>query len=204
MNIVRVALFASGNGSNAMALIEKAKSLSNIEISFVLSDKAGAPVLTKAREANIRTYLVERSSSRAEHEKDQLALLKKHKVDWIFLAGYMRILSADFLRTFSMWHQGASQVVNIHPSLLPAYPGADSIAQAYVDGVEYSGVTLHLVDEGVDTGPILFQKKLERMPMLGLPEWKQQFHRLEHEIYTEFLESLALNLRPTQSFEETV
>ncbi len=204
MKAVRVALFASGNGSNAMAIVEKAKSLHNIEIAFVLSDRAEAPVLEKAKRADIKTYLVERTTTRIEHEGKQLSLLKEHKVDWIFLAGYMRILSADFLKTFSGWHRGATQVVNIHPSLLPAYPGAESIAQAYADKVECSGVTLHLVDEGVDTGQIIVQKPLARPETISLSDWKQRFHQLEHQIYTEFLESLALNLRPTLSFEETV
>lgn len=203
MKTVRIALFASGTGSNAMALIEKAKSLSSIEIAFLLSDKAAAPVLEKAQRANVKTYLVEKTSTRAEHERHQLSLLKEHRVDWILLAGYMRILSADFLKAFSEWHQEATQVVNIHPSLLPAYPGADSIAQAYADQVESSGVTLHLVDEGVDTGQVIVQKVLERPPAITLEAWKQQFHQLEHQIYAEFLESLALGLRPTRSFEET-
>lgn len=204
MKTVRVALFASGSGSNAMALIEKARSLTAIEIAFVLSDKPTAPVLEKAQRANIKTYLVEKTSTRFEHEQKQLSLLKEHRVDWIFLAGYMRILSADFLKIFSQWHQGATQVVNIHPSLLPAYPGADSIAQAFTDKVESSGVTLHLVDEGVDTGQVIVQRPLARPPAITLEDWKQQFHQLEHQIYTEFLESLALSLRPTRSFEETV
>ncbi|MEK2646406.1 phosphoribosylglycinamide formyltransferase [Bdellovibrio sp. BCCA] len=200
----RIAIFASGKGSNAMALIQKAKVFSEgqVEISFVLSDKTDALVLEKAKNDGIRTYLVPKRSDKKSHEKEILGLVREHRIDWIFLAGYMRLLSADFLKTFSEWHNGASQVVNIHPSLLPAYPGVDSIARAYQDEVPLSGVSIHLVDEGMDTGLILAQESLVRNSQDSLEAWEARIHELEHRMYTGFLESLATFQRRTVYFQE--
>lgn len=204
MRPLRVAIFASGTGSNAMALINKAKSFSaqQVEISFVLADKVGAPVLGKASSAGARTYLVEKKKDRATHEQEILALLREHRIDWILLAGYMRLLSPSFLQQLSKWHHGAAQVVNIHPSLLPAYPGVDSIAQAYKDRVKKGGVTIHLVDEGMDTGTILMQESISLEDAESLESWAQRIHELEHHMYTSFLEVLVSGQRQTCYFEE--
>ncbi|KHD87117.1 MAG: phosphoribosylglycinamide formyltransferase [Bdellovibrio sp. ArHS] len=204
MKPVRIAIFASGTGSNAIALIKKAQSLNEgqIEICFVLSDKAEAPVLEKARAAGVRTYLVEKTSDRQSHEKSVLALLREYRVDWIFLAGYMRLLSASFIQQFRLWHEQREQIVNIHPSLLPAYPGVDSIARAFKEGVSQSGVTLHLVDEGMDTGRILRQEVLRRTDDISLTEWTRQFHQVEHRLYSQFLENIALGKENTAYFKE--
>ncbi|MEN0057319.1 MAG: phosphoribosylglycinamide formyltransferase [Bdellovibrio sp.] len=205
MRSVRIAIFASGNGSNAMALIRKARELSSqqVEISFVLSDREGAPVLEKAAREGVKTYLVPVSSTRTDQESKVLALLREHRVDWIFLAGYMRLLSPLFLDQVRRWHRGSSQVVNIHPSLLPAYPGVNSIARAYQDQVVESGVTLHLVDDGLDTGPQLRQ---EVIPVLAtqqtLAQFEEKMHQLEHKMYTGFLADLALGSPETLPFKE--
>lgn len=204
MKPLRVALFASGTGSNAMALIQKAKELQGrIDIAFVLSDRSHAPVLGKAQAAGLRTYLVERTSGVAKHEEQILNLVQEYRVDWILLAGYMRLLSSPFLKTLAHWHEGASQVVNIHPSLLPLYPGKDAIARAYQDRVVESGVTLHFVDEGMDTGPILKQARVPLTPGESLNAWSEQVHQIEHQVYGEFLEELAAGVIPTNTFKET-
>ncbi|MGZ3769376.1 MAG: phosphoribosylglycinamide formyltransferase [Bdellovibrio sp.] len=204
MKPLRVAIFASGTGSNAMALINKAKSFSptQVEVNFVLSDKAQAPILAKAKNAGIQTHLVERKKDRDSHEKEILVLLKEHKIDWIFLAGYMRILTPEFLHQFAKWHSGASQVVNIHPSLLPAYPGMDSIAAAHKDRVKKIGVTIHLVDEGMDTGPILMQEAIDLEESVTLESLTESVHKLEHRMYTTFLENLVTGKQKTCYFEE--
>ncbi|NUN04848.1 MAG: phosphoribosylglycinamide formyltransferase [Bdellovibrio sp.] len=204
MKPLRIAIFASGTGSNALALIKKAQELSahKIEITFVLSDNAQAPVLEKAKNENIRTFLVTPHKGRANQEQEILNLTKEYKIDWIFLAGYMRLISPSFLRTFADWHSGCPQIVNIHPSLLPGYPGLDSIARAYHDQVSQSGVTLHLVDAGMDTGKILLQKSLPLAKSESLETWKQKFHLLEHEVYGQFLESLASGQISSHPFQE--
>ncbi|UOF01189.1 phosphoribosylglycinamide formyltransferase [Bdellovibrio reynosensis] len=205
MNPVRVAIFASGTGSNAMALINKAKELPNssLTIEFVLSDKLNAPVLEKAKNAGVRTYLIEKKQTREQHEAEILGVLREHHVDWVLLAGYMRLVSGSFLKQLSQWHDGHSQVVNIHPSLLPEYPGKDSIARAHTDKAEKTGVTIHLVDEGMDTGSILLQEALFLNPHHPLQTWAEEIHRLEHKMYTRFLQDLAFKKHPTNHFQET-
>ncbi|XGC80118.1 phosphoribosylglycinamide formyltransferase [Bdellovibrio bacteriovorus] len=205
MKPIRVAIFASGTGSNAMALINKAKELPNssLNIEFVLSDKLNAPVLEKAKTAGVRTYLIEKKQTREIHEVEILNVLREHHIDWILLAGYMRLISASFLNQLSKWHGHQSQVVNIHPSLLPEYPGKDSIARAHADKAEKTGVTIHLVDEGMDTGKILLQEELSLNPSHSLESWAEEIHRLEHKMYTGFLQDLASKKYKTIHFQET-
>lgn len=204
MRPVRVALLASGTGTNAQALMRKAQELGpqKVEISFVLSDKAQAPVIEKAQALAVPCYVKVKTSDRRAHEEAILQVLHEHRVDWIFLAGYMRLLSPFFLQTFQKWHQQASQVVNIHPSLLPAYPGVDSISRAYQDRVSESGVSLHLVDEGMDTGPLLRQQKIA-LGQETLSEWAAKFHQIEHRLYTDFLAEVATGTQKTFYFSET-
>lgn len=200
MKVVRVAIFASGTGSNALALIKKAQRLSGIEVAFVLSDQEKASVLQKAQEEGTKTFIVTRKTDRNFQEAEILELLQAYQIDWIFLAGYMRMLSPAFLKTFAKWHGDASQVVNIHPSILPNYPGVDSIRRAYQDEVFETGVTIHLVDEGMDTGRILQQESLIIDPQESLESFSQRMHQLEHRMYSSFLESLTKD-RKTFYFE---
>jgi phosphoribosylglycinamide formyltransferase-1 len=202
MNSVRVAIFASGTGSNAEALIKKMQ-LMGRSVEFVFSDQAAAGVLTKAHALNTKTYVIEKNQDRKQHEQEVLKLLLQHQIDWVLLAGYMRLLSADFLKSLADRHGGHAQVVNIHPSLLPAYPGKDSLERAYADKVEQSGVTLHLVDEGMDTGTILKQVAVPLKGFNAFGDFKTDIHRLEHKIYTEFLEQIVKGEIATHSFKET-
>lgn len=193
MKPVRVAIFASGKGSNALSLIKKAQSLPGhlVEVTFVMSDQPEAGVIEKARQEGVKTFVVPRLEGKQKHEAQILSLLAEHRIDWIFLAGYMRLLSSDFIKKFTQWHEGASQIVNIHPSLLPAYPGVDSIKRAFLDAVPMSGVTLHLVDEGMDTGKIIHQESIVRNPQDSLEVWSEQFHLVEHRLYGQFMEEIA-------------
>ncbi|QLY27356.1 phosphoribosylglycinamide formyltransferase [Bdellovibrio sp. KM01] len=203
MKSVRVAIFASGTGSNAEALIKKMQSLGG-SIEFVLSDKPTAGVLAKAHALDTKTYVIEKFQDRAHHEQEVLKLLVQHRIDWVLLAGYMRLLSADFLQSLADRHNGHPQVVNIHPSLLPAYPGKDSLERAFADKVEQSGVTLHLVDEGMDTGAVLKQVAQSLKGFNAFNDFKASIHRLEHQIYTEFLEQIVTGQIATQFFKETI
>lgn len=205
MRPLRVAIFASGTGSNAEALIHQALELRDaVKISFVLSDQPQAGVLARAEALNVPTYVVPRRGDRITQESEILNLLREHAIDWIFLAGYMRLLSADFLNAFCEMNEGRTQVVNIHPSLLPAYPGKDSIRRAFEDAVPVSGVTLHFVDQGLDTGPIISQLSLPRRGDETLQEWAQAFHRLEHQVYCHFLRELAAGTHFRGHFKETL
>ncbi|MFS4458183.1 phosphoribosylglycinamide formyltransferase [Bdellovibrio sp. HCB2-146] len=201
---MRIAIFASGSGSNAEALIRKAQELSDkISVEFVLTDRQDAFVLQRAQIHQVRSHIVERTSTRKDHEDAILKHVDEYRIDWIFLAGYMRLIGASFLQALRERHQGASQILNIHPSLLPAYPGTDSIERAYKDQVSKSGVTIHQVDEGMDTGPIILQQSLPLLAGESLADFKARVHQLEHSLYTQVLTDIAFNKIPTQRYMRT-
>lgn len=184
----RIAVFASGNGSNLQALIEgvRAGTIPAV-IALVLSDRADAYALERGRKAGIETRFVDRKSfpSREAFDAALLAEVNGRKVGWVVLAGFMRILTPDFVRPL------AGRIVNIHPALLPKYPGTHSIERALEAGERETGVTVHLVDEGVDTGPILRQEKLEIRPGETLEGLTERVHQLEHEVYPRVVAELV-------------
>ena len=190
---LRIAIFASGTGSNALVLMKKAKELkSQVEVCFVFSDHTTAGVVEKARVEGVRCFVIEKvNMTKGQHEQKILNLLLEHRVEWIFLAGYMRLLSPAFLQSFNEWQGGAQRVVNIHPSLLPAYPGVNSIERAFKDKCKETGVTLHFVDDGVDTGPVIKQQTVEINPEEDLAALKEKMHKAEHLLYSNFLSELA-------------
>ncbi|QDK38835.1 phosphoribosylglycinamide formyltransferase [Bdellovibrio sp. NC01] len=203
MKYPRIAVFASGTGSNAESLMKKMKDL-GCEIEFVFSDKRDVGVLEKALRLGVKTYLVEKTSDRATHEEEVLKLVHRHRIDWIFLAGYMRLISASFLQTLQSHHQGATQIVNIHPSLLPAYPGSQAMERAFADQVPHSGITVHFVDEGMDTGKIIMQEQVALQKFESFSDFKMKMHSVEHRLYGQFLENVVTGKIPTLSYKETV
>jgi phosphoribosylglycinamide formyltransferase 1 len=150
----KIGVLISGRGSNLQALIDAAREGSlGGEIAIVISNKEDAPGLALARRAGIvAEFRDHRLRSREDHDDDIRRLLAEHGVDLVCLAGYMRLLSPAFIRAF------AGRVVNVHPSLLPAFPGLAAQRQAWEHGVKVSGATIHLVDEGLDDGPIVAQE----------------------------------------------
>jgi phosphoribosylglycinamide formyltransferase-1 len=126
------------------------------EIAVVISDKPNAPGLEKARERGVETVVIERRGrTRESHDAEIAAKLKEKGVELVCLAGYMRLLSPDFIQAFP------NRIINIHPSLLPAFPGLDAQKQAFEHGVKITGCTVHFVDEHLDQGPIILQKAVE-------------------------------------------
>ena len=192
-NIIRGAVFASGNGTNAENILRHAEKFPSLQITLILTDQPYAGVIERAKKFTTSCEVVPRKQGmdKAAHEGAIIDVLKKHHVDWVFLAGYMRILSPEFLRGFHDEKLGVNRVVNIHPSLLPAFPGADSYLQAYNAGVKIAGVTLHFVDEGVDTGPIILQRAFEREEEEPFDNFRARGMQLEYEIYAEFLKHLT-------------
>lgn len=151
----RLGILLSGRGSNFIALHEAVqRGHVPAEICVVVSNVADAPGLEAARRSGLRAVAIPTSDypDRATHEDAVVKALDEADVDWICLAGYMRLLSPGFVRK---WPE---RIVNIHPSLLPAFPGLDAQAQAVEHGVKISGCTVHLVDEGLDSGPIVLQR----------------------------------------------
>ncbi len=151
---MRIAVLLSGRGSNFVALAEAcARGEVPAEIVLVLSNKPDAGGLERARERGIASRaIVTKGITREEHERQLIAALRAAGVEWVCLAGYMRLLTPVFIDAFPQ------RIVNIHPALLPAFPGVDAQHQAWEYGVKVSGCTVHLVDTGCDTGPIVLQR----------------------------------------------
>ena len=152
----------------------------NAEIAIVISDKANARGLGLAKERGIETRVVERRGrSREEHEREIISILREHQVDLVCLAGYMRLLSPCFIEAFR------KRILNIHPSLLPAFPGLDAQRQALEHGVKVSGCTVHFVDETLDGGPIIAQRVVPVMEGDTVETLSVRILQEEHKIYPE-------------------
>lgn len=180
MNKVRVAVLASGSGSNLAALIAAAKDPAYpAEIALVVSDKKCAFALERAREADIPAVWVGRKghASRSAYDQALVDVLAAHEVEWVALAGFMRLVTTTFLDAFP------NRVVNIHPSLLPAFPGLDAQGQAFAYGVKVTGATVHFVDAGTDTGPVIEQRSVPVYASDTEDELKARILSIEHEIY---------------------
>ena len=152
---MRIGILISGRGSNMVALLDAVRDghAYDAEIALVVSDQPSAAGRQRARDKGIRTALVERKGrTREEHEREIVRKLREQRVELVCLAGYMRLLSPYFIEEFR------GRILNIHPSLLPAFPGLDAQRQAIEHGVKYSGCTVHFVDETLDGGPIVTQR----------------------------------------------
>lgn len=184
----RVVVFISGGGSNMMALLAASKAADfPAEIVAVISDKASAGGLAKASNEGIATFAFERKAyaGKAEHEAAVLAALADLKPDIICLAGYMRLLSADFIRTY----QG--RIINIHPSLLPLFPGLHTHDRAIEAGMRVAGCTVHFVTEGMDEGPIIAQAVVPILPGDTSDSLAARVLTVEHRIYPTALQLVA-------------
>lgn len=190
MNKKQVAIFISGGGSNMEALIKASQQPDYpAEIVAVFSDKAAAGGLMIAQNAGIATYVFERKNyaSKAEHEQAILDQLARIKPDIICLAGYMRLLSADFIRPYE------GRILNIHPSLLPLFPGLNTHQRAIDAGMKIAGCTVHLVTEGMDEGPILAQAVVPLLKDDDVESLAKRVLAAEHKLYSK---ALHLFLKP--------
>ena len=173
-------MFASGAGSNFEGLA-RAAATGDLggEIVVLLCDQPGAPVLERARRLGIEALVLPspRFRTRLDDETAWLAALEERAVDVVLLAGFMRRLHATLLAPF------ASRMLNIHPSLLPAFPGLDAIGQAFREGVDVTGCTVHIVDDALDAGPILAQREVRRVPGDTLAQLEARVHEAEHALY---------------------
>jgi phosphoribosylglycinamide formyltransferase 1 len=177
---LRFAILASGRGSNAVALMDAfARGFIPARLALVLTNVEGAPVLDKAAARGLPVASVPHAGlPRAEHERRVLATLKDARIDHVLLAGYMRLLSADFLRAFG------GRILNIHPALLPDFPGLHAAERQWEAGRKVAGATVHFVDEGVDTGPVVLQGSLEVRGDEGAAGLADRIlHEVEHIIY---------------------
>ena len=175
----KLAILLSGRGSNFVAIHEAVQRRDlNAEICCVVSNVPDAAGLAKAREFGLSAVLLpSRGIERAEYDRQLLATLRPYSPTLVCLAGFMRILTAEFLREY------AGRVLNIHPALLPSFPGLHAQRQALQYGVKISGCTVHLVDEGVDTGPILLQRAVEVLDGDTEETLSARILKQEHDLY---------------------
>ena len=192
-NPLRLAVFISGSGSGMEALLRHQKSKPCLhETTLVVSNVANVSGLDKAKAHDVDTVTIELDRSitdvserREKHEITIMAILEEHEIEAVILSGYMRILSPLFVREW----QG--RLLNIHPSLLPKYPGAHAHRDALADGATITGCTVHLVDEGVDTGQILAQSQLEIHPDDDEESLSERVKILEHKLYPETIDAFT-------------
>lgn len=183
----KIAVFASGSGSNFQAIVDAVETgRLDAKIELLVCDKIGAFVVERAEKYRIQQFVFSPKSfvGKAEYEKAILEKLNELKVDFIVLAGYMRLIGPTLLADFE------GRIVNIHPSLLPAFPGKDAIGQALEADVKESGVTVHFVDAGMDTGPIIAQKSVEISPGETRESLQAKIHEVEHQLYPRVLQEL--------------
>ncbi len=186
--VLNLGVLASGRGSNLQAILDAIKEGSlRAEVSVVISDNPDALALERAQQHGIHALVVDRKkyASKALFEEEILKHLNQHQVDLLVLAGFMVLLSSDFVRHYK------NRIVNIHPSLLPAFPGLRAQRQAIEYGVRYSGCTVHFVDEGMDTGPIILQAVVPVMQDDTEESLSQRILEKEHLIYPEAIRLIA-------------
>ncbi|MDD3894093.1 MAG: phosphoribosylglycinamide formyltransferase [Syntrophomonadaceae bacterium] len=185
---LRLAVLASGRGSNFDALCQAIEeNRLEADIVLVISDKKEAPVLKKARSRKIDDYhmAIKDFSDKAAYEQEIIKKLKEYDVQLVVLAGYMRLVGKDLLEAYK-W-----KIINIHPALLPAFPGLDAQQQAVDYGVKFSGCTVHFVDDGVDSGPIIMQRVVAVLPDDDSEILAERILKEEHLIYAEALQLFA-------------
>lgn len=186
-DLPRLALFASGNGTNVSALFAAvAQGALHAQIVALICDNYQAPVIARAQAAHCPLLVLNPhdAPSRLLWEQTLVDFLNDRQVEWIALAGFMRIVGPELLQAFP------HRIVNIHPALLPLFPGRHGIEEAYRAQVKETGVTIHYVDAGIDTGTIIAQAALTVDPKWSLDELSQRIHQLEHRLYPKVLEQL--------------
>ncbi len=183
----RVAVLASGTGSNLQALIDRLHGRDGVEIVAVVSNKPDAQALGRARDAGIETEVFSTGDypDRVSRDDALASWLDEREVHLVVLAGFMEILSNGFIERFR------HRIVNVHPSLLPAFPGVRSIEQALDYGVQVTGVTVHFVDEGVDSGPIIMQRAFKLPYHRDIEAVEARIHEIEHELLPQVVGLIA-------------
>jgi phosphoribosylglycinamide formyltransferase-1 len=182
---MNIAVFASGRGSNFSAIIKAVKKgIIKGNLSILVCDNHQAGAINRARRAGVKVSVVLRKdfAAKADFENKIIQILKDNKIGLIVLAGFMRLLSPEFVRRYS------GKIINIHPSLLPAFKGGQAIKDAFDYGAKITGVTVHFVDEEVDHGPIILQAALKIDENDTLEKLEGKIHKLEHKIYPAAIE----------------
>lgn len=187
MSEFRVAVLASGTGTNLQAILDEVHGRDGVVVVCVASNKPEAMALRRAADAGIETAVFERGdyADRGDRDRALGGWLEQRDPALIVLAGYMELLSAPFVSRFR------DRIVNVHPALLPSFPGLDAIGQALEHGVRVTGVTVHFVDEGVDSGPIILQRAVAVPGDRDREVLEAEIHRVEHELLPEAIRLIA-------------
>lgn len=190
MRDFRIVVLASSSGTNLQAIVDRLHGRDGIRVVGVGSDKVGARALERARAAGIETasFPIDGYANRAARDAAMGDWIEAHGANLIVLAGYMQLLGEGFVARFR------HRIVNVHPALLPDFPGLDAIGQALAAGVETTGVTVHFVDEGVDTGPVIVQREVRVPASRDRAELEEAIHATEHEVYPEAIRMIAKGL----------
>lgn len=181
----KIAVFASGNGSNFNAIVSSLKE----QVKLVVCDRPGAYVIQRAKQWGVETLVISPAdvSSKLDFERRILSQLQADQVEFLVLAGYMRLLGPTLLQAYY------GRVINIHPSLLPAFPGKDAIYQALKHGVKVTGVTVHFVDQGMDTGPIIYQQAVNICMNDTEATLAKKINTIEHQIFPKVIQACINN-----------
>ena len=187
MNRVKAAVFASGTGSNFQAIMETENL--GCDIALLVCDQPEAKVIEKAEALHVPTLVFQAKQYESKEDFETMIRnkLQESDIQWIFLAGYMRLIGPTLLRAFE------GRIINIHPSLLPQFPGLDAIGQAFRAKVKLTGVTIHYVDEGMDTGPIIAQEEVPISKTDTYEQLQQKIQQVEHRLYPKVIQSLVKN-----------
>jgi phosphoribosylglycinamide formyltransferase-1 len=183
----KLVVLASGSGTNLQAILDGIHGRNGIEVVAVGSDRPAARALQRAvaREIDTAVFSIDAYADRIGRDAAMADWVDAHRPDLVVLAGYMQLLTEAFVARFR------NRIVNIHPALLPAFPGLDAIGQALAAGVEETGVTVHFVDEGVDTGPPILQRRVPVPPGGDRARLEAAVHAVEHELYPEAIRMIA-------------
>jgi phosphoribosylglycinamide formyltransferase 1 len=183
----RIAVLASGAGTNLQAILDQVHGTDGIAVVAVGSNKADAAALERARGAGVETAVFSRDeySDRAARDAAIGDWMEGLEVDLVVLAGYMELLSPELVQRFRL------RIVNVHPALLPSFPGLDAIGQALEAGVRETGVSVHFVDEGIDTGPVILQRRVPVPVGRERQSLEASIHAVEHELYPEAIRMIA-------------
>jgi phosphoribosylglycinamide formyltransferase-1 len=182
---MRVGVLASGTGTNLQAILDRVHGRHGVEVVAVASDKPNAPALERAEHVGVPTGTFPLAGERADRDRAIADFLAGHDTELVVLAGYMALLSPGFLQRFP------GRVINVHPALLPAFPGLRAVEQALDYGVKVFGVTVHFVDEGVDTGPIIAQRALELPHARDAAAVRIALRPLEHDLLCDAVVQIA-------------
>ncbi|MGH2984946.1 MAG: phosphoribosylglycinamide formyltransferase [Solirubrobacterales bacterium] len=187
MSSFRIAVLASGGGTNLQAILDQLHGKEGIEVVGAISDKPDATALERAQRAGVETAVFPISDYEGREQRDRAIgdWLEEREVDLIVLAGYMQLLSPQFVQRFR------NRIINVHPALLPAFPGLEAVRQTLDHGSKITGVTVHFVDEGVDSGPIIFQRPVAVPPSRDWKETEELIHATEHSLLPEAIRMIA-------------